>query len=36
VLERVSKELDDVGKVESLPSMEGRLMVMVVAPKKTG
>jgi translation initiation factor IF-3 len=36
VLDRVAKELDEIGKVESMPSMEGRLMVMVVAPKKSG
>src|SRR5690606_26025484 len=35
VLDRVAKELEEIGKVESLPSMEGRLMVMIVAPKKT-
>jgi translation initiation factor IF-3 len=36
VLDRVAKELEEIGKVESMPSMEGRLMVMVVAPKKSG
>jgi translation initiation factor IF-3 len=35
VLGRVAVELDDVGKVESQPSLEGRQMVMVVAPKKS-
>jgi translation initiation factor IF-3 len=34
VLGRVAAELEDVGKVESQPSLEGRQMVMVVAPKK--
>jgi translation initiation factor IF-3 len=36
VLDRVAKELEEAGKVESMPSMEGRLMVMVVAPRKSG
>ena len=35
VLSRVAVELDEVGKVESQPSLEGRQMVMVVAPKKS-
>ena len=33
VLERVKEELDDLGKVEQLPKMEGRQMVMVIAPR---
>lgn len=33
VLERVKVELDDLGKVEQHPKMEGRQMVMVIAPK---
>ena len=36
VLDRVAKELDEIGKVESMPSMEGKLMVMIVAPRKSG
>jgi translation initiation factor IF-3 len=32
---RVATELDDVGKVEQMPSMEGRTMIMIVGPKKT-
>ncbi|MEO5511430.1 MAG: translation initiation factor IF-3 [Longimicrobiales bacterium] len=35
VLGRVAAELEEVGKVESQPSLEGRQMVMVVAPKKS-
>ncbi len=34
VLEEVAEALQDVGKVESLPSMEGRMMIMIVAPRK--
>jgi translation initiation factor IF-3 len=34
VLMRVAGELDDVGKVESAPVLEGRNMVMVLAPRK--
>ena len=33
VLDRVREALDDITKVEQLPRMEGRQMVMVVAPK---
>lgn len=35
VLLRVAGELDDIGKVESHPSLEGRNMTMILAPKKT-
>lgn len=34
LLEKVVEELSDVGFVESHPSMEGRAMVMVIAPRK--
>jgi translation initiation factor IF-3 len=34
VLIRVAGELEDVGKVESQPVLEGRNMVMVLAPRK--
>lgn len=34
VLERVAEELEDVGKVESHPVLEGRNMIMVLAPLK--
>jgi translation initiation factor IF-3 len=34
VMLRVAGVLEDIGKVEQLPSMEGRTMTMVVAPKK--
>jgi translation initiation factor IF-3 len=34
VLSRVTEDLVDIGKVESHPNMEGRVMSMVVAPLK--
>ncbi len=34
VLSRVTEDLQDVGKVESHPSFEGRIMSMVLAPLK--
>ena len=33
VLDRVREELDDLAKVEQIPKMEGRQMVMVMAPR---
>lgn len=33
VLERVRAELEDMAKVEQYPKMEGRQMVMVIAPR---
>ena len=33
VLDRVREALDDMAKIESLPRMEGRQMVMIVAPR---
>jgi translation initiation factor IF-3 len=33
VLDRVREELDDLAKVEQMPKMEGRQMVMVIAPR---
>ena len=33
VMERVRKDVDDIAKVEQFPKMEGRQMIMVVAPK---
>jgi translation initiation factor IF-3 len=35
VLARVMEDLNDLGKVESQPNMEGRVMSMVVAPLKS-
>ncbi len=34
VLERLKEDLSDIGKVESPPSFEGRVMFMVMAPSK--
>jgi translation initiation factor IF-3 len=34
LLERVRKDLDAIGMVEQFPKLEGRQMVMVIAPKK--
>ena len=33
VLDRVRDQLDEVAKVEQFPKMEGRQMIMIVAPK---
>ncbi len=35
MLERVEADLAELGAVEQFPKMEGRQMVMVIAPKKT-
>ena len=34
LLKRVEKDLEELGTVEAFPRMEGRQMVMVIAPKK--
>lgn len=34
LLERVEKDLEEIGTVEQYPRLEGRQMVMVVAPKR--
>lgn len=34
LLERVEQDLEDIAKVEQYPRMEGRQMVMMLAPKK--
>jgi len=34
LLERVKADLDEVGTVEQFPRMEGRQMIMIIAPKK--
>jgi translation initiation factor IF-3 len=34
LLKRVEKDLEELGTVEAFPKMEGRQMVMVIAPKK--
>ena len=33
-LERIKADLEELGQVEQMPKMEGRQMVMVIAPKK--
>ena len=33
ILDRVRDELDELAKVEQMPKMEGRQMIMVVAPR---
>ena len=34
LLLRLAQEVEDVGKVESLPKLEGKRMIMIIAPKK--
>jgi len=34
LLERIRTDLEGVGQVESMPRLEGRQMVMIIAPKK--
>jgi translation initiation factor IF-3 len=34
VLKRIEKDLEELAIVEQFPKMEGRQMVMVLAPKK--
>jgi len=34
LLERIRTELDEVAVVEQMPKLEGRQMIMVIAPKK--
>ena len=34
LLERVAKDVEGIGKIESMPKVEGRQMVMMVAPVK--
>ena len=36
MLERLKQDLDEYGQVEQMPKMEGRQMIMVLAPKKKG
>ncbi|SAK64868.1 translation initiation factor IF-3 [Caballeronia calidae] len=36
MLERLKTDLDEYGQVEQMPKMEGRQMIMVLAPKKKG
>jgi translation initiation factor IF-3 len=34
LLERVATDLEGLGKVENMPKMEGRQMVMMIGPAK--
>jgi len=36
LLERVKKDLEPIAIIEQFPRLEGRQMVMVLAPKKKG
>lgn len=35
LLLRLAQDLEDLAKVESLPKLEGKRMIMMIAPKKT-
>ncbi|MDR1229271.1 MAG: translation initiation factor IF-3 [Azoarcus sp.] len=35
-LERIKADLEDIGQVEQMPKMEGRQMIMIVAPVRKG
>ena len=35
LLLRLAQELEEVGKVEQMPKLEGKRMIMFIAPKKT-
>ena len=34
LLERIADDVAEIGKIESMPKMEGRQMIMVVAPQR--
>jgi translation initiation factor IF-3 len=34
LLLRLAQELEDLGKVEQMPKLEGKRMIMFIAPKK--
>lgn len=34
LLLRLAQDLEDLGKVESMPKLEGKRMIMMIAPKK--
>ena len=36
MLDRFAEQLEDIAKIEMNPKMEGRRMIMIMAPKKTG
>ena len=33
LLHRVAADVDEIGKVENMPKMEGRQMIMMIAPR---
>ncbi len=33
LLQRVAADIDEIGKVENMPKMEGRQMIMMIAPR---
>ena len=35
LLQRIAGDIEEIAKVESMPKMEGRQMIMVVAPQRT-
>lgn len=35
LLKKIAADIEEVAKVESMPKMEGRQMIMVIAPSKT-
>ena len=34
LLEKIAGDVEEIGKIESMPKMEGRQMIMVVAPQR--
>ncbi|BBI50924.1 hypothetical protein HORIV_33450 [Vreelandella olivaria] len=34
LMERIAADLEEIGVVEAFPKMEGRQMIMIIAPKK--
>lgn len=34
LLQRVAKDIEEIGKIENMPKMEGRQMVMMIGPTK--
>ena len=36
LMEKIKEDLSDLGKVEFFPKLEGRQLIMILAPKKSG
>jgi translation initiation factor IF-3 len=34
LLERVAKDIEEIGKIEAMPKVEGRQMVMMIGPNR--